>query len=540
MNEMQNRYCEPSTKRSSILVRCPLDLPATVYHLRSLLFLTKQYDVVILEDRHGLANLLELLHPEIIFVAPDSLLGFDCDIDVELSGLLATTSGDERPLVYLMPTMEKINYFKEITAHFSEIKVGLIVNDLDIITLLRRMPTHRLHLISFFIVSEKEVLPEQFCDLGTNCVLANSAVHNYIDAAALAANMDYIVTDNSAMAHITGAMGIPVLYIPLQAELDEQATFATDYSNATLIRRSLETTDTELILRISLAMLANNVKIVTKSLSPDELLVDQELRSSLCERTKLYSHDDILSVLELPQPIFRNVTIETTTVCNLNCVYCPNSSIGRPPSFMAEDTFYRIIDSIAAYQPDYTGMISPHFYGEPLLDSRLETFVRYVRSYLPQATIQIYTNGELFTIDRFLSLTEAGATKFIISQHSPTTPQHIDDTLSLINSSYSGRAQIQLLDIYHSNLKLNRGGLLVPDTKSVSNMVCCSDYRELFFNVTGTAVLCCNDYLSSNTFGNIHEKSIEDIWCNIEYLKIRNLLYYTFRPLAICQKCSYL
>lgn len=540
MTEAQNTYCGPSTKQLSILVRCPLELPATIYYLRALAFLTKQYGAVILEDRHGLANLLAPLYPEIILVAPDQLLEVDYDTEVELSGFLAAALGDEMPRAYLMPAVEKINYFREITTHFTEIKVGLIVNDLDIITLLRRMPTHRLHLISFFIVSENEFSNEQFRDLGTNCVLSNSAVHNYIDAAALAANMDYIVTDNSAMAHIAGAMGVPVLYVPQQTRLDEHVTFATDYFNTTLILRSLETTDNELLLRISLAMLANNVTIATKSLSPDELLVDQELRSSLCDRTKLYNHGDLLPILELPQPIFRNVTIETTTVCNLNCDYCPNSSIGRPPKFMAEDTFYRIVDSIAAYQPNYAGMISPHFYGEPLLDSRLETFVRYIHLCLPQATIQIYTNGELFTIDRFLSLTDAGVTKFIISQHSPTTPEHIISTLKLINSSYSERAQIQLLDIYHSSMKLNRGGLLVPDAQNVSNMVCCSDYRELFFNVAGAAVLCCNDYLSANTFGTIHENSVEDIWCNTGYLRIRNLLYYTYRPLPICQKCSYL
>jgi MoaA/NifB/PqqE/SkfB family radical SAM enzyme len=249
---------------------------------------------------------------------------------------------------------------------------------------------------------------------------------------------------------------------------------------------------------------------------------------------------NLLPLLDCATPIFQNISIETTTICNLRCPYCPNSTIGPPPAYMPDATFYRIIDSVADFQPGYCGKISPHFYGEPLLDTRLEEFVRYAHKRLPQALIQIFTNGEMLTVDFFLALVNAGVQKFVISQHSPLPVPHLMDTLKIIHSNYADRARIEYFDQYHSNMKMNRGGLLTSNKCNNPQLFRCNQYKDLVFDVSGAVVLCCNDYLSSTTFGTIHGSSVRDIWQSVDYTRIRNQLYYSYFPLPICKKCSFL
>ena len=105
-------------------------------------------------------------------------------------------------------------------------------------------------------------------------------------------------------------------------------------------------------------------------------------------------------------PLFEAVEIETTTVCNRTCSYCPNSAIKRPAGNMDEALFRSIIDSLK--EMDFSGRVSPHFYGEPLVDRRILKFIAYTREKLPKAFIKLFTNGDLLTYDLFLKLLESG------------------------------------------------------------------------------------------------------------------------------------
>ena len=74
----------------------------------------------------------------------------------------------------------------------------------------------------------------------------------------------------------------------------------------------------------------------------------------------------------LKHPLFKTVEIETISTCNRKCVYCPNHSYERPAGLMEEAVFYKLIDELADI--GFSGTLSPHFYGEPMLDKRLEKF----------------------------------------------------------------------------------------------------------------------------------------------------------------------
>lgn len=251
------------------------------------------------------------------------------------------------------------------------------------------------------------------------------------------------------------------------------------------------------------------------------------------------SPDQIISLLSQPLISCKSVTIETTSLCNLSCDYCPNSKFERPKIFMKENTFFRIIDALANYEPDFMGEIRPHLYGEPLLDNRLEDFVRYTRHRLPKAQVAIFTNGCFLTSERYLALKAAGVSHFHISQHTPTAPAGLADMLSDIKTYHPEHYTVSYNIAYLAEHKMNRGGLLQLETKPLPDKyyVRCASSRDLTFNVHGNAILCCNDYFGKHVFGVSDETSVRNIWENVEYCQLRNKLFFGLLPLPICQKC---
>lgn len=187
----------------------------------------------------------------------------------------------------------------------------------------------------------------------------------------------------------------------------------------------------------------------------------------------------------------------------------------------------------------YGYRITPHFYGEPLLDSRLEYLIAYSKNKLPLSNIELFTNGLLLTVERYLSLKAAGVGRFVISQHSKEPSPVVVNTMKTISREYPELYSVAYFNLFHSKSKMNRGGLINNDMPEIT-LLRCNLFKELIFDVHGNSVLCCNDYLSSISFGSIINKSIGEIWENPEYIKTRNLLSYSYFPYLICKKCSFL
>jgi radical SAM protein with 4Fe4S-binding SPASM domain len=235
------------------------------------------------------------------------------------------------------------------------------------------------------------------------------------------------------------------------------------------------------------------------------------------------------SILPLPLQV---VEIETTTVCNRACHYCPNYTVGRPHRYMEENTFVKIIDSLKRH--GFTGRISPHFYGEPLMDSRIVSLIEYTHKSIPKAKIKLFTNGDLLTVEKYLVLKRAGVELFIISQHSPMPSDAIKDTLSYIRMNHPELYTVENEDYYHTNDKFNRGGLV--DVKPEKRKYCFV-VNQLVFDYLGNAVLCCNDYNSSHIFGNINNKDVHEIWYDKQFVRARNMIQSGFWHYDICRKC---
>ena len=236
---------------------------------------------------------------------------------------------------------------------------------------------------------------------------------------------------------------------------------------------------------------------------------------------------------------FKVVELETTTACNRACSYCPNSVFDRGSihnqRLMEESTFRTIIDQLASL--GFWGRLSPHFYGEPLLDERLPDLMAYARKRLPYTKLVIFTNGDLLSPAAYDALMQAGVDGFLVTQHGPKPPPNIVRLRRHREEHPATHAQLDYR-VFTSQTELSNRAGLVDHAALETKSDCSLPSENVTIDYQGNVVLCCNDYYSTIKFGNVLEQHLSEIWNGETYKSTRrNLLAGNFE-LDICKKCA--
>ncbi|MFA4903591.1 MAG: radical SAM/SPASM domain-containing protein [Desulfobaccales bacterium] len=226
------------------------------------------------------------------------------------------------------------------------------------------------------------------------------------------------------------------------------------------------------------------------------------------------------------------IGIENSTACNRKCPYCPNFNYSRGNHLMSIELWNKIIDDLA--QMNYTGSISPGLFNEPLIDERLPQLIKYARQKLPKSEILIYSNGDLVNEKTYKELKKAGVTRFRISQHDDKWKNTFMDS----DAKLCPDIEIVRYHNYANPAILNNRGGLVDTIKPIYQPHCYMIVSTMWIDYTGKAILCCNDYLSSTNLGNVREKSINEIWTNSNYRKVRLDVLSGIYNVPICRKCN--
>jgi len=104
---------------------------------------------------------------------------------------------------------------------------------------------------------------------------------------------------------------------------------------------------------------------------------------------------DPLFIHYMDQPI--EVSIETLTVCNAACTFCPYPTLDRKGNKMSDSLINRLIDEMAEFDKPFA--FSPFKVSDPLLDKRLIPMLKKVNE-KTRATIRIFTNASALTWDK--------------------------------------------------------------------------------------------------------------------------------------------
>jgi len=231
-----------------------------------------------------------------------------------------------------------------------------------------------------------------------------------------------------------------------------------------------------------------------------------------------------------------SVEIETDASCNRRCDYCPLSMVETRTGRMSKELYHKIIRDLKMM--NFSGILSFHFYNEPLLDERLESFIAYASKQIPDATPMIYTNGDKLTKDRVHSLVDSGTDIIHISIHDSEIENKI--TKLLLELEPELNKKIQLERYYEDEKALsNRGGAVqLAESREKTDFRAGCDYiTQLTVNYEGNTALCCNDFFVTNGHGSLKDLSVAEIWKR-SAKKRRDIFLGNYQS-EICQKCVF-
>ena len=267
--------------------------------------------------------------------------------------------------------------------------------------------------------------------------------------------------------------------------------------------------------------------------------------------------------------------IDTTNICNLKCVMCPQSKgLARPKGSMRIDQFVKIIDQVCDNHP----LIKLYMSGEPLLNQDIFQMIEYAHE--RGCSTMIHTNATLLTEEMskrflsspltFLSFSFDGCTSEIYEKLRPPAKfeevkANIERFLELrsttaIKGPHTTVEIIRMKDTqqYISNFveHWEASGCdmvriqpcmtwldYVPDLKVESPpnfgyKPCILPFKSSCILVDGTVVPCCEDVNGKMPLGNIAENSFKEIWFGKKYDDLRfKLIEGITEKGSICNRC---
>lgn len=89
------------------------------------------------------------------------------------------------------------------------------------------------------------------------------------------------------------------------------------------------------------------------------------------------------------------VSIETQSLCNARCTFCPYPTLERIGTKMPDELIDRLIDEMATFPNQF--YFSPFKVNEPFLDKRLIPICKKFNEKVPNGYLRLFTNGSPLT-----------------------------------------------------------------------------------------------------------------------------------------------
>jgi radical SAM protein with 4Fe4S-binding SPASM domain len=269
--------------------------------------------------------------------------------------------------------------------------------------------------------------------------------------------------------------------------------------------------------------------------------------------------------------------IETTSVCNLRCIMCPNKDLGKDEKgFMDFDLFRKIVDEARSFVFD----VNLIHRGEGLLHPDFSKLVRYARE--SGLKTKFHTNATLLTEERSVALIQAGLDQisFSFDGYDKKTYESIrvnadfEKTIANIiglleakrrlksRTPYAILELINFPELYKRadttlrkeflrhfrGLPLNRveikemhnwAGETGQARRAKKYSPCTFLWQALVIFWDGSVLPCTQDFHGYYTLGNVRETSLSQVWNNEKMVCLRTkVLHGDVSDLETCSHCD--
>ena len=196
----------------------------------------------------------------------------------------------------------------------------------------------------------------------------------------------------------------------------------------------------------------------------------------------------------------------------------------------------------------YTGIVVYSGFNEPLLNKNIYTNISQTRKYLPNAKIELITNGDVLNEKRILKLFESGLSTLLISVYDGPEDMakftKMCKNLNLESEQYVIRNRYLPPEKNFGITMSNRGGLMenaehsIPSLKKSLKTPCYYPSYTFFIDYNGDVLMCSHDWGKKNVLGNLNKEKIIDVWLSKNAMKSRKNLSNGNREFSPCNVCD--
>ncbi len=250
-------------------------------------------------------------------------------------------------------------------------------------------------------------------------------------------------------------------------------------------------------------------------------------------------------------PLFSLVEISDSGTCNRSCSFCPRSDKEWIKKFDNKEFIEpELHKSIVSQLSDlkYSGIVVYSGFNEPLLNKNIYKNISQTRSYLPNAKIELITNGDVLNEKRILKLFESGLSTLLISVYDGPDDmvkfQNMCENLRLEKEQYVIRNRYLPPEQNFGITMSNRGGLMenavhsIPSLKQSMKTPCYYPSYTFFIDYNGDVLMCSHDWGKKNILGNLNKEKIIDVWLSDNAMKSRKNLSKGDREFSPCNVCD--
>lgn len=275
--------------------------------------------------------------------------------------------------------------------------------------------------------------------------------------------------------------------------------------------------------------------------------------------------------------MFKKIYIEITSICNLNCKFCPETI--RNKEFMGLENFEEIIKKVQKY----TKLICLHVKGEPLLHPMLGEILKVLEKYNLQTNIT--TNGTLIkqqidVLKKSKAVRQINFSIHSIMQNEKISKQYLNDIFTSVEELENILISYRLWNLKNINENDVNNGIIKEigsyyNVKNLKQQLSKNEFikikKNVFINqdieftwpdinketiiekgkclalkdqvailVDGTVVPCCLDNNGDIPLGNILKESLEDILNNEKSISIKKNFENSVIICKLCKTCGFL
>lgn len=263
----------------------------------------------------------------------------------------------------------------------------------------------------------------------------------------------------------------------------------------------------------------------------------------------------------------KQITLETTNICNAKCIPCPRESYTFKKEIMDWNLFTKIINDASNYDIE---LIEATGFGDPLLDKLFFERCKYIKEKLPNTKIYITSTCNSMTdniIDKvieyvdMLKISLYGTTKETYEKvHGINYEKSIENINNLLKKRKSKPYIIGSYLMLEENKEEKDEWIKLWEDKfneliiwMPHNWAGLKNYREIdskaitscgrplsgppYIHVDGTVSICCWDINKKLVIGNLKTQDFQQIYKSAKYGNI--LLRHTFEDFEniLCGKC---